>query len=553
MSSVLTVEGAWAFVSLNNALLLLALWLGHRVVLALYNISPFHPLYSIPGPRLAAASYLYETWYDLILVGRYTWEIKAMHEKYGPIVRINPDEVHCDDYSFVEEIYPSNVNRIRDKQPHFLAGFAGPLSESSFAARYHELTDTKTHRIRRSAISKFFSRQGMLRYEPEVHELAQKMCSKLLRLTENGQIMKMADPFNCFTADTISQYCFGESFGWPPLKSISDATSIMAGFLDRPDFERSFKKAFESVVSTSHVFRHIPILRHLVGILSVIGPYLGSDMAFMVESMNETIPNHIIRAQQQKSVSSPRVFTEIMNSPIPEKEKTIYRLSGEGWSLVTAGSETTASTLCAITYFLLSDREKLARLREELKDEDPHKLSWVQLEKYPYLHGVVFETLRVALGISVRTTRIAREEDLVYNNRGFSYVIPRGATIGMSAFINHNNEEIFPDPHKFEPGRWITAQGKPDYAMEKYILSFSKGSRQCIGMSCQPILTDWADSLAFCELYLATAAMALRVLPHLELHDTVYEDIKYDHDALTPQPKKGARGVRVRAIDAHVD
>lgn len=76
--------------------------------------------------------------------------------------------------------------------------------------------------------------------------------------------------------------------------------------------------------------------------MPAIGPYLGSDIAFMVGSMTKTIPNHIIRAQQQKSVSSPRIFTEIMNSPIPEEEKTIYRLSGEGWSLVTAGSETTA-------------------------------------------------------------------------------------------------------------------------------------------------------------------------------------------------------------------
>lgn len=58
----------------------------------------------------------------------------------------------------------------------------------------------------------------MLRYEPEVHELVQKMCTKLLRLTESGQIMNVADPFNCFTADTISQYCFGESFGSPHLK-----------------------------------------------------------------------------------------------------------------------------------------------------------------------------------------------------------------------------------------------------------------------------------------------------------------------------------------------
>lgn len=42
--------------------------------------------------------------------------------------------------------------------------------------------------------------------------------------------------------------------------------------------------------------------------------------------------------------------------------------------------------------------------------------------------------------------------------------------------------------------------------------------------------------------------MALRALPHLKLYDTVYDDIRYDFDALTPQPKKSSRGVRVTVI-----
>ena len=140
------------------------------------------------------------------------------------------------------------------------------------------------------------------------------------------------------------------------------------------------------------------------------------------------------------------------------------------------------ASLTVITFFLLSQPEKLARLRAELKNEDPHKLSWVQLEKYPYLHGVIYEAFRVGLGISGRLPRVARDEALVYKGRGFNYVVPKGTAIGMSAFINHYNEELFPDPEKYEPERWIDAQGKPNHAMEKYILSFSKGSRQCIGM-----------------------------------------------------------------------
>ncbi|KAH7325633.1 benzoate 4-monooxygenase cytochrome P450 [Stachybotrys elegans] len=513
MAYTISMEDASTLATTHNLLWLLGLWIGYRFMLALYNISPLHPLYQFPGPKLAAASFLYEAWFDLIKVGRYSWEIKAMHEKYGPIVRINPEELHCDDYDFVDEIYPSLTTRIRDKHAHFLAGFAGTLTVSTFGTRDHE-----RHRVRRSAISRFFSRQGILKYEPEIHDMGQKLCSKILNVAESGQIINALDPYNCFTADAISQYCFGEPFG----------------FLDNSDFEQNYKRAFEVLVATNHVFRHMPFLRPLVNLMPALGPYMGPDIAYMVKSMNETIPNHIVRAQQDKSGNARRVFAEIMDSDIPDEDKSIYRLSGEGWSLVAAGAETTAASLTAITFYLLSQPEKLQRLREELKNEDPYNLSWVQLEKYPYLHGVIFEAFRVALGVSGRLPRIAREENLAYKNRGFNYVIPKGTPIGMSAFVNHNNQELFPEPEKYKPERWIDDQGRANHSMEKYIMSFSKGSRQCIGMH-----------LAFCELYLVTAALALRVLPHVKLYETVEDDIKYDFDALTPQPKKGSRGVRV--------
>ena len=62
---------------------LISAWLAFKFLQALYNVSPLHPLSKIPGPKLAAATYLPEFYYDVILVGRYTHAIKQMHEKYG--------------------------------------------------------------------------------------------------------------------------------------------------------------------------------------------------------------------------------------------------------------------------------------------------------------------------------------------------------------------------------------------------------------------------------------------------------------------------------------
>jgi hypothetical protein len=86
----------------TNIFGLWGLWITYRAGLALYNISPFHPLHRFPGPKLAAASFLYEFWFDFVKGGRYTWEIKRMHEKYGKIPWISlltsipaPLDVRC--------------------------------------------------------------------------------------------------------------------------------------------------------------------------------------------------------------------------------------------------------------------------------------------------------------------------------------------------------------------------------------------------------------------------------------------------------------------------
>lgn len=58
---------------------LLLLSYGVRVMYSVY----FGPLAKFPGPKLAAATLWYEFYYDVIKMGRYTFKIKEMHEKYG--------------------------------------------------------------------------------------------------------------------------------------------------------------------------------------------------------------------------------------------------------------------------------------------------------------------------------------------------------------------------------------------------------------------------------------------------------------------------------------
>jgi hypothetical protein len=80
-------SGLISTLTFSNVLWIAVLWLGYRLCIALYNVSPLHPLSHFPGPKIAASSYLYEAYYDWWRVGRYGKVIARMHEKYGPIVR----------------------------------------------------------------------------------------------------------------------------------------------------------------------------------------------------------------------------------------------------------------------------------------------------------------------------------------------------------------------------------------------------------------------------------------------------------------------------------
>jgi hypothetical protein len=46
----------------------------------------------------------------------------------------------------------------------------------------------------------------------------------------------------------------------------------------------------------------------------------------------------------------------------------------------------------------------------------------------------------------------------------------------------HHNEDVFPDSYAFIPERWLDEQGLRRPNMDMGLLSFSKGSRQCLGI-----------------------------------------------------------------------
>ena len=55
--------------------------------------------------------------------------------------------------------------------------------------------------------------------------------------------------------------------------------------------------------------------------------------------------------------------------------------------------------------------------------------------------------------------------------------------VTTSSFYCHMQTEVFPEPEKFKPERWLN----PTPEMEKYLVPFSKGKRMCPGKEFVPV------------------------------------------------------------------
>ncbi|KAE8314332.1 cytochrome P450 [Aspergillus transmontanensis] len=504
-------------------------YLIYQVLNAAWNISPFHPLGHIPGPRLAAATYLPEFYYDVIKFGQYTKKIKQFHEIYGPVVRISPNEVHCNDVRFADEIYPLG-GRKRDKPLHQVRG-SGAMAHAIFSTTDHDI-----HRVRRTAIAKFFSRGQVSRLEPKIHKLAQRLCDKIL--AQGKEPLDIPSAYSCFSTDVISDYCFGDSYG----------------FLDQTSWEPNFRKPIFSLFIPVFAFRFFPFLEPLAIAASGISKHLSEDMGLLIKTLTVDMPASIKKTKADLDAGIIRkeqtVFGSLLELDLPIEEKSVQRLTDEAASLIAAGTETVGWALAVTTYYLLANPEKLQRLRKEISDvvdASGQLPPWMTLEKLPYLGAVIYEGLRLSYGVSARTARVATEEDLVYHgewtangsNRPttVSYKIPRGFAIGMSSMIMHHNESVFPESHSFIPERWLDDRMQRNKELERSIFNFSKGTRACVGID-----------LAFCELHVVLAALTMRVFPHMQLYETTEDDVKYDHDLFNPLPKASSKGIRAMII-----
>ncbi|KAK3639089.1 hypothetical protein LTR56_012638 [Elasticomyces elasticus] len=493
------------------------------VLLILYRLL-LHPLAGVPGPKLAAASAAYEFYYDCILGGKYHFKIEELHRQYGPVVRINPWEVHINDPPYWDVLY-SNSSKL-DKDKWFYGGFVSTDPGATVATPSHDL-----HRIRRGAMSSYFSSANVRKLEPVVLSRVQKLCDRLEEHRTNGHPVNLSNAFRCLATDVVTYFAF------PKPRSM----------LDTPDFSKDFTRLLRDFSSLITWQRHLkivfPILMSIPDAVTVWMDASGGSKQ-MVEYQRSFIDQSsmaVRRKGKPEDGSSPSILDAIASSPqLGEKDKTPQRIAEEAQLTVGAGSETTGATLATFVYYVSSHRSVSDRLKAELKQaatqsSENQILDHKTLEKLPYLQACITESLRIASPVSGRLPRVNPRADMSFTDpkTGKTYVFPKRTVMSMSMQDLHYDADIFPSPSSFEPERWLNADPEKLARMQQAYVPFSRGSRNCIG-----------QELAKQELTLTAGNLML--LFDFELYQTSERDIKLAHDWFAPYAELDSEGVRVK-------
>ena len=232
------------------------------------------------------------------------------------------------------------------------------------------------HRFRRNILNDFFSKRSVLAISPFIEERVGKLMGRFEGFYRDQSVVNLSDAFAALTSDVITYYCYGKRWGFIEDK---DFRSDVHGGNEENTGLAHFNRFFPFVPET---MRKIPL--HLMA-LCLPGK---AGMLQFQGSILSTISENTYDASKTPGKDDRTIFKRLTDPSLPVAERSQRRIEDEVFTLLGAGTETTASTLMIMTYYVSRDKSIRDKLRSELKQVLPTATStatWPELEKLPYL------------------------------------------------------------------------------------------------------------------------------------------------------------------------
>ncbi|KAJ4368944.1 hypothetical protein N0V83_006026 [Neocucurbitaria cava] len=444
----------------------IALWtpvafVAYVVLNAIYNLT-LHPLAKYPGPLLWRISPVPSI--ISLLKGRISFDYKVFHDRYGPVVRVMPNELSFNTAKAWDDIYGHRVGLANmDKDPiHVGAVEAIPgATNLTMAPDLH-------HARQRRALAHAFSKQALLEQEPILKGYVNLFVQKLREMAHRGEAANMVSWFNFCTFDIIGDLSFGEPFGCLSEGEGGESASWVVLIYEAIK-SGAIEQATRRFSPPGSLAQRVLMWCIPTAVRERRFRHLSNSTEKTVRRMNTKTEHrdfiwYILKQREKKNeVSDDEV---IMNAAL----------------FIVAGSETTATELCGLTNYLLRNPEIFKKLKDELRAacKSEADLNMDVLGSLPYMNACIEEGLRIFPPVPIGLLRTVPKGGSLIDG----HMVPENTSVCVSSWGAAHSASNFVDPDSFIPERFLdTPESKTKFGrdVKKAAQPFSTGPRGCIG------------------------------------------------------------------------
>ncbi|XP_014284340.1 cytochrome P450 4C1 [Halyomorpha halys] len=322
--------------------------------------------------------------------------------------------------------------------------------------------------MRRKAITPTFHFKILEKFIPTFNKCANTLVNCLKDKTDKGYFNIIEFMSNC-ALDAIAETAMGTEIKaqTEPLEKYPNSISRMTKYLG--ERLRNPLLGMEPIYTLSG--RRQKEAEHLDILFSL-------PLEVLERKRNEksNIPSETELLEEDYGAKKKTAFLELLlemkqkNIPGFQSDKDI---KDEVMTFMFEGHDTTTTVLSYTIWLLGMHPDIQEELYNEIKEVTENRELTIEVyQKMHYLERVIKESLRLYPPVPAFGRQAT--QDIVLPTSG--YVIPAGAQIDLVIYLLHRREDIFPEPDKFIPDRFLEPAKHP-FAY----LPFSAGPRNCIG------------------------------------------------------------------------
>ncbi|KAF2819337.1 cytochrome P450 [Ophiobolus disseminans] len=425
-----------------------------------------HPLAKVPGPFWPAVS---RTW---LIYRAYMGDLeirqRELHAQYGPLLRVAPDEIVCDDPRYIPYVYP--LKSPLEKTPWYDAWRpAGMNSRPDMFTNRSERDHAAYQRI----VAHIYSLSSVMKSEPGIDQTVQLFIRRLGEFADSDQEFDFGLWLEMFAYDNIGVVFFGHQFGFLQ-DSVDYGGYIQAVHKSLP---------FLGILAMSPAYARPFLMLSAITVPSLLKAVIAVSGVKRLAERETYEAQARAEEARAKRVDMTSQLLGIMREKGEKNNFSVREIVSENWTAVMAGSDSTSIGLRSIFYFLMKQPSKLEQVRAEIDAAFADgtlttPVQYNQSIKLPYLNAVIQESFRLYSPFAASIQRYSPPGGLTLAGTH----IPAGMRVGLNPSVVQHHKEVFgEDAKSFRPERWLDSSPEQVKLMGKCMMQFGAGTRRCTG------------------------------------------------------------------------